>query len=710
MKLLLTFAIRALLPMTAILSSLSFLCAGCGSNPFHKTYDVCVYGGTSSGVIAAISAARSGCKVLLVEPTSHIGGLTTGGLGYTDIGNKKIVMGIAMQFYRKLGTHYGKFESYTFEPHVADSVFRAMLAAERNLTVATGWRIEKADKERTFINDITVASSKDTSIQEVVRAKAWIDCSYEGDLMARCGVSYTVGRESNATYGETYNGVHLSEKHQFPDGISPYVVPGNPSSGLLWGISSDTLAPAGSGDRHVQAYNFRLCLSKSPNGRIIVPKPDNYDSSHYELIRRIIKADTSRTGLDNFLFFAPMPDRKCDVNNNGPLSTDMIGFSDDYPEASYEERARIIKAHRDYVQGLLYFLASDSVIPESTRQRMYHWGLPKDEFVDNGHWTPQLYIRESRRMIGEYVVTEANCLGRAFVDDGIALAAYTMDSHNCQRIVVHKDGKAMVKNEGDVQVGGYPPFDIPYRAITPKRSECSNLLVPVCLSSSHIAYGSIRMEPVFMVLGQSAAVAASHYLKEGLKCVQDVDAGVIRDECNNNPYLDGTLPDIVVDDTYPNVSYTSRWTRVTAVGGYGSSFLELKYAPDTAYGAYHSGPQTVTYTITPYRSSVYSLYVFQQYIPGLANECRYSLLLPSKARVVSNLEAEQAFIQPAADGIEYSKVLNLRMMNYPEQSAGDWVRLGEFFLPKGYSIRLTLTSMGLDGNITSDAILLTSRK
>lgn len=695
------------------------LCVGCGRNPFRKHYDICIYGGTSAGVVAAVAAARSGCSVVLIEPTTHIGGLTTGGLGYTDIGNKQVVMGIAKQFYRKMGSHYGRLEAWTFEPHVADSVFKSMLAAEKRITVAEQWRVEDVDKDEDedLIRNITVADCTDTARRLKVHAKVWIDCSYEGDLMARSGVSYTVGRESNATYNETFNGVQMLEKHQFPDSLDPYVVPGDSTSGLLWGISADTLAVQGSGDSHVQAYNYRICLTDKPTNRLRIDRPENYDPSHYELLRRLIRADRDRhekygkeVHLTDYLFMAKMPNGKTDINNNGPFSTDMIGGSDDYPEASYEERAKIVKGLEDYTKGFLYFLAHDSIVPERMRERAGHWGLPKDEFTDCGNWSPQIYVRETRRMIGEYVVTQANCLGQETVEDGIALAAYTMDSHNCQRLVIRKNGVAMVKNEGDVQIGGAPPFDIPYRAIVPKRDECVNLLVPVCLSASHIAFGAIRMEPVFMVLGQSAAMAATIYLKQSLKCVQDVDASRMREMSNDDPFIDGSTPDIIIDDTYPNVTFTDEWRQVTAVGGYGPTFLALTFSLDTVESPVSRPLQTVQYKVNPYKSATYALYVYQQFLPVLSRNCRYSLVLPNGCKVVSDVREEQAYTHKVAGGIEYTKTMDLRQMKTEGQTSGDWVRIGVFSLQKGIPIELTLTNLETSGMITSDAILLTENK
>ena len=359
------------------------------------------------------------------------------------------------------------------------------------------------------------------------RAKMYIDASYEGDLMAAAKVSYFVGRESNSTYGETLDGIRdKTPKHQFTVAVDPYVIPREPGSGLLPLIQDQPPGTAGAGDKSVQAYNFRLCLTQNPTNRIPIDPPAHYDAAQYELLARYIEALTAagRTPrLGDFMDIQPMPNGKTDINNKGAFSTDFIGGNYDYPEAGCAERERIRQAHEDYTRGFLRFLADDSRVPAAVRSEMLSWGLCKDEFTDTGGWPHQLYIREARRMISDYVMTENNCRYSLDVPDAIGVAAYTMDSHNCRRIV--REGR--VENEGDVQVGGFPPYPISYRSVTPKAGECANLLVPVCLSASHIAYGSIRMEPVFMVLGQSSAMAAELAIAEGA-AVQKINYGELR--------------------------------------------------------------------------------------------------------------------------------------------------------------------------------------
>lgn len=498
-------------------------------------YDIIVYGGTSAGIAAAIQASRMGKSVLLIEPSGHLGGLTTGGLGQTDIGNKQAIGGISREFYQRIKAYYedlanwrwekaSEYESggqsktlagedamWTFEPSAASRVFREMMAGEQ-IELLTEAELQSAEVQEGKITQVVLENGA------AYRGKMFIDATYEGDLMAAAGVSYTVGREANSVYGETYNGVQLMEGHQFPDGVDPYAVPGDPASGLLWGISDAALAGAGSGDTLVQAYNFRICLTDHPDNRVPITRPEGYDSTRYELLIRLYAAQPDKRNLDDYFIWSRMPNRKTDINNRGGFSTDMIGFNYSYPEAGPEERRRLVNLHEAYTKGLFYFMATDPRVPQELQTEIQQWGYPKDEYTAYGNWSPQLYVREARRLLGAYVMAQANCVGDEVVEDPIGLAAYTMDSHNCQRIVVN----GQVKNEGNVEIAGFPPYPISYRSIIPKATEVTNLLVPVCLSASHIAFGSIRMEPVFMILAQSAATAAAFAIDAGTS-VQEVD-------------------------------------------------------------------------------------------------------------------------------------------------------------------------------------------
>jgi hypothetical protein len=500
---------------------------------FAAEYDVIVYGGTSGGVIAAVQTRKMGKTVVLIEPSEHLGGLTSGGLGATDIGNKDAIGGLARDFYHRVWKHYQHPQAWrqetsaeyakkrrapspdtmwTFEPHVAEKIMND-LVADYKIPVVRRERLDLKNgvkKDGTRITKITMESGL------TFNGRMFIDATYEGDLMAKAGVSYHVGREANSTYGETLNGVQAKRatKHQFLRPVDPYVIPGETSSGLLPGVHGDSPGEEGAGDDRVQAYNFRICMTDAPENRIPFPKPDGYDPLRYELFLRYMQAGVFDIFGNNQL----MPNRKTDTNNHGGFSSDNIGMNYDYPEGDYEKRGRIFKEHVTYHQGMLYFLVNDPRVPAQARAATAKWGLAKDEFVKSGGWPHQLYVREARRMVSDYVMTEHNCRWTKVAEDSVGLGAYNMDSHNVQRYV--KDGHA--RNEGDIQVGVAAPYAVSYRSIVPKASECTNLFVPVCLSASHIAYGSIRMEPVFMVLGQSAATAASMAIDEKVS-VQEVD-------------------------------------------------------------------------------------------------------------------------------------------------------------------------------------------
>lgn len=637
-------------------------------------YDVCVYGGTSAGVIAAYTAAMQHKKVILIEPGKHLGGLSSGGLGYTDIGNKYVVTGLARDFYRRVGKHYGKFETWIFEPHVAENTFNQYIK-EANVPVLYEYRIVDAVKQNGTIQNITIERSNapQTATNKTITAKMFIDCSYEGDLMAKAGVSYTVGREDNKTYNETWNGSQLLDKHQFPDGIDPYKVPADATSGLLWGISNATALPNGTGNAMVQTYNYRLCLTNDPANRIEITKPANYDSTQFELLLRYIDKYKPKNINDRMLKIDIMPNHKTDINNNGPFSTDYIGMNWDYPDGDYNKRAAILTAQKDYTIALLYFMGHDPRMPEHLRNEMLQWGYPKDEYTDNNNFTPQAYIRESRRMIGAYVMTQHNCEGRQVVNDAVGMAAYTMDSHNCERLVVN----GMVKNEGDVQVGGFGPYPVSYRALIPKESECNNLFVPVCLSASHIAYGSIRMEPVFMVLAQSCAAAACMAI-DNKQTVQQVSVQQLQQTLAQNPLMNGSTPEIVVDDNdTKQVTITGTYNKQTS-GGYGTSFLTIP-----------AGEQA---TQVVYRPNItvpgnYTIYAYVPVVEGAAKWLRYALNNDKSTKITVPMPTK-------AEG----------------QTSGEWIKLSTKQFSKGNERTITLTNKNADGIVIADAMLFLPEK
>lgn len=509
------------------------------------TADVIVYGGTSAAVTAAVQVVQMGKSVIIVSPDKHLGGLSSGGLGWTDTGNKTVIGGLARDFYHKMYNHYQTDEAWKwqkreeygnkgqgnrasdgvqrtmwiFEPSVAEKAFDAFISENEIPVYREEWldREKGVEKEGGNIVAITTLSGK------TYRGKQFIDATYEGDLMAAAGVSYHVGREASTTYAEKWNGVQtgvLHHDHYFKVSTDPYKIVGDPSSGLLPKISAEDPGEKRAGDHRIQAYCFRMCLSNHPENRVPFPKPANYDPSQYDLLARVFES-----GWDElFRKFDLIPNRKTDTNNHGPFSTDNIGMNYDYPEASYERRKEIIKEHEEYQKGLMYFLANDPRMPADVQAQVNEWGLAKDEFVDNGNWPHQLYIREARRMIGEYVMTEHEILLEEPVEQSIGMGSYTMDSHNVQRYI-KPDG--YVQNEGDLGVRAKEPYRIHLGTLLPKKEECTNLTVPVAVSSSHIAFGSIRMEPVFMILGQSAATVAVQALEKGIG-VQDVTYAELR--------------------------------------------------------------------------------------------------------------------------------------------------------------------------------------
>lgn len=656
-----------------IISFIIILFTACGHLFAQRTIevDVCVYGGTSAGVISAYTAETLGKKSILIEPGKRLGGLTTGGLGYTDIGNKYAITGISRDFYRRVGDHYGKFEQWIFEPKVALNIFQDYVK-RGGFEVLYNARLRSVKKQGDRITEIVLENSNNpsNSTNIIVRAKMFIDCGYEGDLMAKADVSYAVGREDNKEYNETINGVQLMKGHQFPDGIDPYKKPGDPKSGLLWGISNGKLAPAGTGDKLVQAYNYRICLTNDPANRIAITKPDDYDPSRYDLLVRLFAAYPDRRKLNHYFIWSHMPNNKTDINNRGAFSTDMIGMNYEYPDGTYEDREKIIADHTSYTKGLLYFYGHDPRVPQELRDEMLQWGYPRDEYVEHGNWSPQLYIREARRMVGSYVMTQANCQGREVVKDGVGMAAYTMDSHNTQRLVVN----GQVKNEGNVEVGGFGPYPIAYRSLVPKASECGNLLVPVCLSATHIAFGSIRMEPVFMVLGQSAATAAVMAIDDKVN-VQSVSVPELQAKLTNDPLADGSVFEILVDNSdSTNVERRGSWTTQTK-GGYGPDFLVQEGSTSIA---------SVKFVPEIARAGKYEGYIYFPKAEGISSRTMVVIYDGERTHGISIKESD---------------------IRVEGQTSGEWVPLGTYRLPAGKKSYTMVSNKDADGKIIADAVI-----
>ncbi len=510
------------------------------------TADVCVYGGTSGGVVAAVAAARCGKRAVIVEPGRHLGGMSAGGLSWTDVGNADrvwVVGGMAKEFYQRVGRRYGqdpktvfdppptgddptrtgydfaKPPSLSFEPKVAEAVFNEM-AAEAKVPIHLGARLASVKKQNGRIIELAAEGGL------IVSAAVFIDATYEGDLMAAAGVTFTSGREANATYGETCNGVQEPARNEragkFDVPVDPYVVAGDPSSGLLpYLVQGGAIAKVGEADVLIQSYNYRVCLTDDPANRIPIAPPRDYDAARFELLARWIAARQAagkRLTLRDFLKYDPLQNRKFDFNNRWAISTDFVGGAHAYPAADAAQRERIAKAHEDYLRGFFHFLATDARVPQAVRDEMGRFGLCREEFTDNGGWPHQLYVREARRMVSDFVMTEAHVVGKGVAENPIGFGAYGIDMHAVRRVA--HEGQAV--NEGTRSPAVPGPYPIGYGAIVPKAAECENLLVPFALSASHVAFGSIRMEPTFMILSQSAATAACLAIDDRV-AVQKVD-------------------------------------------------------------------------------------------------------------------------------------------------------------------------------------------
>lgn len=664
--------------------------------------DIIVYGATSAGVVAAMQSARMGKTVLLLNPGTHVGGLTTGGLGWTDIGNKHVIGGIAREFYRRIKVKYedpkawvwetrehyfnnrrtanvaGEDAMWTFEPKVAAQVFREMLAEHK---------IKVIPKTRLDLRPGRGVLMQNGRIQAIVmengdryEGKMFIDATYEGDLMAKAGVSYTTGREANSVYGETYNGVQVEQAryHQFPDGlhISPYLKPGAPKSGLLPFIDPTGPGKPGEGDKRIQAYCFRLCMTNAPGNRLPVTKPEGYDERDHELLLRYAESGRYHNPPSKW---DPIPNSKTDTNNYGAVSTDYIGANYDYPEGDYAVRERIIQRHRIYTQGYLWTLQNHPRVPEKIREWYRQWGLPKDEYAEHGNWSPQLYIREARRMIAGVVMNENHVVGRVTAEDSAGMGAYGMDSHHVQRYITPG---GYVRNEGDVEVGGFPPYPISYRAIVPKRGQAENLFVPICLSASHIGYGSIRMEPVFMIMGQSSATAAALAIDAGV-AVQDVDYSRLRArlladkqilEAPPEVRLGGTidpskLEGIVMDDIQAQRSGGWRASRAA------EHYLGPSYLHD---GNTSDGQSKITFHVKAPKPGRY----------------RIRLLYPVNPNRATNTPVEISFA-----GGRHTAVVNQR-------KESPW--LGPYDLPESFTV--TVTNTKTDGFVVVDGLQVAPAK
>jgi len=567
--------------------------------------DVCVYGGTSGGVTAAVEAARMGKSVSLVVFNNHLGGMSSGGLGQTDVGGNgtSYIGGLSLEFYTRIGQKYSTGTKFTvFEPHVAEAVFNDMVQ-QAGVAVYLNRPVTSVTKQGAVIKNIT------TQDGTIFRASVFIDASYEGDLMARANVSYTIGREANSKYGETINGTRSPNTggHQFGSmSIDPYLTPGDPTSGLIPLVQPGPAGTVGGADQLMEAYNYRLCFTSSAANKMPFTPPPGYNEATYELFGRVMDyhvAQKDGATIGNFMNISGMSNSKTDINNNGPVSTDFVGQSAAYPDADYATRAQITQAHLNYTQGLIYYLSTSTRVPQAIRDGINKYGLCKDEFTDTGGWPNQLYVREARRMVSDYVMTQLNCTGSTVASDSIGLASYTMDSHNEERIVVN----GSVENEGDVEVGISKPYPVAYRALVPKAAQCTNLLVPWCLSASHTGFSSIRMEPVFMILGHAAGTAACIAVDDKAT-VQNISypklaAQLLADGQVLSATAASNAPSIIVDNTdATGVIITGAWTNSTSTAGYYGS----NYITDGNAG---QGTKSVQYTPVIPTAGQYKVYL-----------------------------------------------------------------------------------------------------
>lgn len=505
----------------------------------RREYDIVVYGATAGGVTAAVAAAREGVRVLLVEPGRHVGGMVSGGLGWTDRGGNPVIGGLAKAFYDRVWAHYG-VEPWGVlgpEPKVAEAIFRRWLE-DAGVDIMFGADLRNVERDGLSVSGIVTSSG------DVLAGRVFIDASYEGDLLAAAGVSYAVGRESRSLYGESWAGRQpiRPDQHQFTAPVSPFV---EGDDGVLLPLIHDRpMVPEGDGDGGVQSYCYRLCLTDAPGNRMPFPEPDGYDPARYEVLRRLLEAGPDIRLGDILVLSGRLPNGKIDVNSKGPISTDLPDGSNwAYPDASPDHRAEIVAHHLRYTQGLLYFLANDPGVPRRIRAEMSHWGLCADEFTDTGGWPHQLYVRDARRMQGEYILTQHDLdAGRTHYDT-IGMGSYNIDIREVQRVWMpvprYPRMAAETFNEGYLSVP-VPPYGIPYRSLLPRYSECDNLLVPVCLSASHVAFASVRMEPQYMLLGHAAGVAAALAIRDEV-AVHLVNTRELRDRLREQGQVLGTV-------------------------------------------------------------------------------------------------------------------------------------------------------------------------
>lgn len=536
-------------------------------------HDLVIYGATPAGLIAGVAAARAGASVVVIEPSRWIGGMVTGGLARTDTGRAETIGGLTREFFTRAAARYGGKHLWFAEPHVNGETFAAMLR-EAGVTVITGEAIKAVRRKGPRLTVLVTAGGRE------YEGRQFIDASYEGDLMALAGVSHTHGREGREQYGEPLAGFHPMPVRAQPSAVmgsvcaclggqGPHYVHGTPvriparddRGRLLPGVTTSGAAP-GSADRLVQAYNFRLVVTRRPEIRVPFPRPANYDAGRHELLRRLLEA-YPEVRFGRLFHLGPIAEGKYDLNAQGICSTDLPGANRGYVEGDAATRARIWREHRDTIQGMLWFLAHDDRVPAALRAEVNEWGLCRDEFADHEYWPHALYVREARRMLGEYVMVQADCQTAITKPDAVGMGSFVIDCHLVQRL---EGPDGTVIDEGAFPDAPARPYQIPYRSITPRRAEAANLLVPVCVSASHVAICSLRMEPVYMALGHAAGLAAVQALRSGVP-VQEIGVPALQARLRAEravlelPHAAGVpaakFAGIVVDDAA--ATYTGAW-------------------------------------------------------------------------------------------------------------------------------------------------------
>jgi len=605
--------------------------------------DVVVYGSTPGGFCAAIAAAREGASVILLEPTGHIGGMNTGGLSFSDSNQmyRETLMGLFHEWHLRIQQDYEdrgitlpydvnvKDQSnWSYEPHIAMQVTTQMLA-EAGVQVLTRRWLGSVNKIGARIESL-VTTSNDTFV-----ARTFVDGSYEGDLMAAAGVSWTIGREGTADFGESLAGKRYPKGLMNIDGVDGG---GDP----LPLITTTNAGPTDAADDNIMTYSYRLSLTTSAANKIPMPAPDNYDPARFEVMRRYVQAGGSSIGFDRY----SVPGGKVDGNNSigRQFSLGLVGGGNGWATADESERTTLFEAYKQYTLEFLYFLSNDPVFSASQRASNAAWGLCADEFPDTDHFSPYLYVRESRRMQGMYVVSQSDIIGDPVKSDPIMISSFPIDSHDCQRIAYPDGG---VRNEGTIfpvrQNGRGYPYQVPYRAILPVTNECDNLLVPVALSCTHVAISSLRIEATWMLLGQSAGIAAAMAADQDI-AVQDLPYEdlkrrlIAQGQVLDLPLEFAPLTGIVLDD--PDAELAGSWGTSTTI----TPYVGEGYRYTGAAGVFNDGSATATFRFTATTGGIYQLNM--AYTPDPTRATNVPLTVASGPHV-THLSVDQTVARPA---------------------------------------------------------------